>query len=158
MRFGHGKQADQLLEQLAEDISQNPAFKNIAVFSIDDQTTFTRGLDTQRLDGYGITKAHVTTAKSHLAKINVKLTFDEVDELLHHAIAHHDGNCDCEDYTAKTAAQRMQAKRERDRAAGHCARGGASHAPATRGTICEACYVYGLSRKKATRAAKKLVA
>src|ERR1700716_1140243 len=98
MRYGFGAAADRLLDQLAAEIAENPGFAHVSVFTIEDGTadgvTFIRGLnDSDRHDGYGITKAHVTTARRELAKLGVTLPFEEVDGLLHHAEAHRTRSC-----------------------------------------------------------------
>jgi hypothetical protein len=157
VRYGHGAKADRLLAELVEEIAENPGFQNVAVFTLSDEaTTFVRGLNTNRLDGYGITKAHVTLAKRELAKVGVALPFDEVDGLLHHAEAHRTGSCPCGTEPSRmTSAEKMRAFRARAREAGYCVVGGSSHGKATRGTTCEACLTYNLARKRKKHAEAK---
>jgi hypothetical protein len=94
-----------------------------------------------------------------LAQIGVKIAFDEVDGLLHHAEAHRTGSCYCvteRNGMGMTSAEKQRAFRERARLAGFCARGGKAHGKATHGAICAACLAYDQARQKKHRHEAKI--
>lgn len=159
LRTGFGKAADRLIRSLAEEFHDQHAFGNVAVIRVDDQTTIARGLATNRLDGYGLTKAMVATARAELRRLGHPLTSEEVDDLLHHAEEHRAEVCRCRSTHVGgrgplTGSEKQKGVRARREAAGVCLRCGVN--PPTNGKNCATCSAYYIEKRNESRARARL--
>lgn len=157
LRTGYGKPIDLLVANLAEEFSSKNALSSVSVIYLDVETSIVRGLNgSSRFDGYGLTKAMVSFAKAALAREGVKLEWDEVDGLLHHAEAHRSGLCECPGEAPRKAmspAERKRAQRAIAKALGLCNR--CAKAEATAGKHCAPCVEYLTTKKREARSFAK---
>jgi hypothetical protein len=154
LRTGYGKAVDQLVAALAVEFHDHGAYRNVAVIRVDDQTIVARGLKTNRLDGYGLTKAMVALARAEIRRLGHLLTLEDIDGLLHHAERHRAGACRCQRVHSAplpmTGATNQRNIRARRASAGMCTRCG--DAPRTNGTVCRECLTTIVAQRRAARA------